>query len=559
MRTTKLKVYKAKIYSAERGIEILKILVLFLASAFIASLNANAEQRFDYILTRAAKLQNDKQFAQSSQLLDKHIANINFSSANHQDSIEISRLLKMQGDNFYLLGISKRAAELYQQALAISKSTRDVDTEAEICNSLFKLHLNTGNNRFSKDLLSRALEIYQSRDNKPMELRILNNLGIFYYYQKDYEQSLECYEKALKLAKSDSVKSALILTNISELNVARGKLHEADRNLDQALVLIGHSYDNSDALQIWINKAKIARTLGNNSQARNLLKTITANLNLRDPNRMIESCDEISDVWLSLGDSIQGLRYLLLGKHFSDSLRVSDNEDQLRQLLVQYNSERITDRNKLLELEVRQKSLTSRVAVVISVLIVVLAIFLFYKIRSDRRKNNLINRQTHELARLRELEHQQREREMSLAIDQRNRELTSYSIDASAMGELVKNAAESLNEIRKHADTKDKQTIDEIISKFKNFTGGKLKDDFKTYFNEVHPEFFDRLKQLYPQLTPTDLRLCSYLYLGMATKEIAALTFREIRSVESSRFRLRKKLNVPSVISLHDFLQNLNA
>ncbi len=43
----------------------------------------------------------------------------------------------------------------------------------------------------------------------------------------------------------------------------------------------------------------------------------------------------------------------------------------------------------------------------------------------------------------------------------------------------------------------------------------------------------------------------------MSTKEIAALTFREVRSVESSRLRLRKKLGITGDVPLHDFLHTI--
>ena len=85
----------------------------------------------------------------------------------------------------------------------------------------------------------------------------------------------------------------------------------------------------------------------------------------------------------------------------------------------------------------------------------------------------------------------------------------------------------------------------------------EVNEDFRVYFNEVHPDFLKRLSEKFPALTPNDHRLCSYLYLGMSTKEIAALTFREIRSVESSRLRLRKKLGITGDTTLHDFLHTV--
>ena len=82
----------------------------------------------------------------------------------------------------------------------------------------------------------------------------------------------------------------------------------------------------------------------------------------------------------------------------------------------------------------------------------------------------------------------------------------------------------------------------------------QLAEDFRVYFDEVHPGFHRNLSNAYPNLSRNDLRLCAYLHLGLSTKEIAALTFREIRSVESSRNRLRKKMNLPAEASLQSIL-----
>lgn len=58
-------------------------------------------------------------------------------------------------------------------------------------------------------------------------------------------------------------------------------------------------------------------------------------------------------------------------------------------------------------------------------------------------------------------------------------------------------------------------------------------------------------------MSSNDLRLCTYLYLNMSTKEIAALTCREVRSVESSRNRLRKKLELGAGEDITKYLKSL--
>lgn len=80
---------------------------------------------------------------------------------------------------------------------------------------------------------------------------------------------------------------------------------------------------------------------------------------------------------------------------------------------------------------------------------------------------------------------------------------------------------------------------------------------FESYFEEVHAEFFDRLKDKFPQLSPKDLRLCAYIRMNMSTKEIATLLNISDRGVEISRYRLRKKLDITREVNLSTFLLNV--
>lgn len=85
-------------------------------------------------------------------------------------------------------------------------------------------------------------------------------------------------------------------------------------------------------------------------------------------------------------------------------------------------------------------------------------------------------------------------------------------------------------------------------------------EDWKTFlikFEEKHTGFFKRLKEKYPQLTTTDMKLCACLKLNLGTKEIAALMNISARSVENSRYRLRKKLELSGSENLSDFLMDI--
>lgn len=65
------------------------------------------------------------------------------------------------------------------------------------------------------------------------------------------------------------------------------------------------------------------------------------------------------------------------------------------------------------------------------------------------------------------------------------------------------------------------------------------------------------LKDKYPDLTPSDLRLCAFLRMNLASKEIAPLLGISVRGVENHRYRLRKRLNLDADSNLTEFMIKL--
>ena len=80
---------------------------------------------------------------------------------------------------------------------------------------------------------------------------------------------------------------------------------------------------------------------------------------------------------------------------------------------------------------------------------------------------------------------------------------------------------------------------------------------FETYFDEVHEEFFEKLKEKFPVLTPNDLRICAFIRMNLTTQEIATILNISYRGAEISRYRLRKKLGLDRSTNLSTFLTNI--
>ena len=117
-------------------------------------------------------------------------------------------------------------------------------------------------------------------------------------------------------------------------------------------------------------------------------------------------------------------------------------------------------------------------------------------------------------------------------------------------------------EIFKIADKTSNPAVGDNLKKImvrvdENLEADNEYEQFEDHFNAVHDNFLKNIKRQFPQLTPKDLRLCAYLRMNLSTKEIAPLLNISPRGVEISRYRLRKKMNLPHDTNLIEFMLNV--
>ncbi|WP_165789166.1 helix-turn-helix transcriptional regulator [Chryseobacterium shigense] len=82
------------------------------------------------------------------------------------------------------------------------------------------------------------------------------------------------------------------------------------------------------------------------------------------------------------------------------------------------------------------------------------------------------------------------------------------------------------------------------------------KDDpfFLDRFQFFFPDFFSKLDHIGAKLILSDHHLCAMMRLNLDTKQIATYTNTTIKSVESKKYRLRKKLNIPSDVEITQWI-----
>jgi len=143
-------------------------------------------------------------------------------------------------------------------------------------------------------------------------------------------------------------------------------------------------------------------------------------------------------------------------------------------------------------------------------------------------------------------------RHMSEELDEKNRELVSKA-------NFILQRNEYLKKIKTKLESSD-SSIDSLQSASYELNSvinsEKIYKDFDNMFVNVYPEFYKKLGEI-NSFTPTDLRLASFLKMNHTNNEIAIITGVSMRTIESQRYRLSKKLNLEKDQSLNSFLLSI--
>lgn len=193
---------------------------------------------------------------------------------------------------------------------------------------------------------------------------------------------------------------------------------------------------------------------------------------------------------------------------------------------------------------------------VTGVLLFLLLMHTVYRRYYKKKQQNLIARKNREL-KLAQVENEKeiikiKNEQLQLQFKDKSKELAASTMSIIKKNELLTTIKNELNAI------KNESVIRPVI----NIIDKSLKqnDDwefFQEAFNNADSGFLQKVKNLHPNLTPNDLKLCAYLRLNLASKEIAPLLNISARSVEVKRYRLRKKMSLPHENSLTNYILNL--
>ncbi len=459
------------------------------------------------------------------------------------------------------------------------------------------------------DTYIKALTIARAHHMTAEEAILLNNMGTVYSGMADWAKATDCLNKAIKINEASGNTQRLFVNynNLSGVMVAQGKL---DKGLELAYLAL-HQLDGTNQPDMEMlmqrNICSIYRKKKQTRMALDMIHKIiayqllhkqqaylvdsyrlagslyadagnpdsalicyTRALNVNGAATQIDQrivlLGAIADVCAAKGDYGRAYQSMRERAALRDSITNLEQASRARVMSNLYDNEQ---RN--LETINNLNKWRSGLWWLMGLLTVALVSITLLWRRTEHRaiaRNIDAERQNLDLAKAQFAQTEQRQADEIRTLVQRITTLEDEARRAAAESlgqsiEATRNAeyVAALNEQLKATllklspkNTEARTKIRELITLTANYSDSSGISDFREVFGKVYPSFFDHIVERYGDLTPKEMRLCALLRLGLSTKSIADITFREVRSVESARNRLRKKFGLKQQDNLITFL-----
>lgn len=530
------------------------------------------------------------------------------SATTNQQTNEIDSLigiLKTTQSEKVKIKIEMHLADLYSKddlTKAIGFLTKAMDRATEIQDDSLKAYINfnLGNYFFKHGSFDKAIEYYKSyydyyskeKDDYHL-LYVLPNLGAVASMMNDHKKSLKYFNEAEILYNRYRSKIGeiryhegiiVIKNNIGNCYHNQGNENKAIAIYKQALAIAEQENDLNGIGNLCRNLGNIYVTKNKPDSAYAFLKrSYDTKKSLKDLADLSSTCLSLATYYDQVGNSAKNFEMLNEAKryasqtgslvnlmnieqYFFSSYKKAKNYPQALDALVRYKelSDSVNNLNSMtrlvrtqttLELEIIQKekefNLKQREMRYIIILVISIAvmfiIILLYKVLRDKYKKLDLQNKANELER----------KNLEQTVEIKNKELTTNVLYLVQKNELISEIIKKLYDLKLSLKGENAELVTRIIYDMKASLNTGNWEEFEMRFHNVNTEFYTKLAEKHPDLTPNERRLCALLRLNMSTKEIVALTGQNARSIEMARHRLRKKLNLDMGDNLVNFFLEL--
>lgn len=504
------------------------------------------------------------------------LANQTVTMADERDNRENKLLAWLQISEIYWSKADYRSSmELGQKAKLLAI---DLDMEKEYAESLILISKNwysLGEYQKSSELNFQALKIFEKLKDKNGISKTFNRIGGEYFKQENYEKAFEYYSQSLAISReiNDLIGISRGLNNVAIVNRINGKYKNCLSNLLEAVEInknvgrrlweginyanLGSLYgdwENFDTTLYYLNKArsifnelnslpkltstyislsKLYSDLENYDSSlyyANLAYEIGLENNLK--NTVYAAAKRMHITYYDQNDIENAYAFAMIEHRMKDTLDTENNMTRLSQLELLYEFDKIEQENKI-----KQQQREYKIIIVGSSLVFLSILLVIYIIARNKQKRRRLNQE----------------------LESRNKELTSNVMIIMRKNELLSSMADNLMDIQNEAVKEEtKLAITKIAKELERTTDVDIWNEFETRFKQVHGEFYEKLINQFPDLSPNELKICAFLRLNMSNKEISELTGQSTKALEIARTRLRKKLGISNTkINLVSFISQI--
>lgn len=355
----------------------------------------------------------------------------------------------------------------------------------------------------------KGLDYMRSIGEKRGVFHALQGVGDVYFEMKEYTLALENYHQSLNIARQIDFKRG-----VSEGHLRLGKVYKATGRFNEAIFHLNKSLVIANKIKTLKVKELVYKTIAE------LYNERGENAKAYDYRRRY---DEVKDSILNQ-ESLQ---------------KIADMEK--RYLLLE-NKRKI----EILEKEQELSVVRTRLIILTLIVIVILAVAIIVKMRANIKISRLKSQHL-------ELEKKTLENELEF----KNKELVTNVMYMIRKSELIAEISRKLLSIKHNLKKENQESVNDLVVALQTAVDNDVWKEFEIRFQQVHEEFYHRLNQLCPDLSPNERKLCAFLRLNMSTKDIASITRQSQNSLNVARSRLRKKLDMDKDANMISFLMEL--
>ena len=405
----------------------------------------------------------------------------------------------------------------------------------------------------------------------------LNNYGLYLYWHKNKLDSAQYYFKKAYYATVINCPGHTLIGSIRD-NIA--DVYTDQQEYDKALPLhkantsfydnveneLTHQKDIPRLISAYVQLVKTYINLGRIDEAEQafsgLVKIIsdTKGDDSVGASSQLEFLQTKEILYQAQNNIVDAYNTSKIIKKYSDSLqnkaKLADEEWQkelnniaLDRVALNFKIERIQKENKIFN---------QRLLLWIMLLVSLILIGVFFVLLS-RRRQLLLNAENKSLLAEQDLQLEQlRNEQLQTEVVSKERDLSDFAINLSHSHEWAKLLYSKLTDLKETKGRKRSQLMDDLEKEIK--TKVVINAESKEFFerlDRLSDSFYSQLNDKYPQLSKTDKRLCSLIRLKMNSHQIAAVQNISLASLNTSRYRLRKKLMLEEDVSLDSFIQSL--